>query len=197
MEDLAKQAGNPTWQINEATKLIYQLPVSPKDERAILVGRELTQGIPESRLRMVGPFLTASCPETHIGPFLHAIDFLVPDGTTVFASRDGEVNDVVECHDEWGNGPEFRYKLNYVTLKHHDSKTGMLEFSQYCHLFKGSVSTHGLRLGSKVKVGQPIGSVGKTGWTDRDHLHFIVFRLEKDNPENPFGFRSLEIKFKS
>jgi murein DD-endopeptidase MepM/ murein hydrolase activator NlpD len=51
-------------------------------------------------------------------------------------------------------------------------------------------------IGSIVKTGQPIGFVGKTGWTDRDHLHFIVFRLEKDNPENSFGFRSLEIKFR-
>lgn len=49
-----------------------------------------------------------------------------------------------------------------------------------------------IEIGQYVKKGQPIGIVGKSGWTDRDHLHFIVYRKDKNFP---FGFKSLKIKF--
>ncbi len=72
------------------------------------------------------------------------------------------------------------------------------EFSQYAHLETGSVSACGLKVGDAVKTGQLIGKVGKSGWTDRDHLHFIVFSdddYEWIGMSNPFGFKSFKISF--
>ncbi len=200
MDELMEQTDNPTWQIEIFSRLFYNFPVSPKNQAAIEAGKILSNGIPEEQLRMRGPFLTAISPQSHIGPFLHAIDFLVPDGTEVLAAYNGTVTEVVESNDEWGDGSEYHDKLNYVTIRH-TNYDGREEYSQYCHLAKNSVRDCGLwagsslRQGSPVRVGQPIAKVGKSGWTDRDHLHFIVFQGEPICKSNPFGFRSLIIKF--
>ncbi|KKT29210.1 hypothetical protein A3G55_02635 [Candidatus Giovannonibacteria bacterium RIFCSPLOWO2_12_FULL_44_25] len=140
-------------------------------------------------MRKIGPFLTAISPHSHKGPFRWAIDFLVPDGTIVLAAENGKVIELKENSNKWGASPKFRDLLNFVTVQHKDG-----EYSQYCHLSKLSVSNAGLRIGSLVKKGQTIATVGKTGWTDRDHLHFIVFRGDAD-PKNSFGFKSLRVKF--
>ncbi|MEK7173936.1 MAG: hypothetical protein AAB710_02535 [Patescibacteria group bacterium] len=60
-----------------------------------------------------------------------------------------------------------------------------------------SVTNLGLQIGSRVVQGQVVAIVGKTGWTDRDHLHFIVFRHD-DDPDKPIPnahFKSLKVKF--
>ncbi len=194
MDELQKHANHLTWQISESTRLSYGFPVSIKHKAAIVAGKDLSKGIPKEQLRKVGPFLTAASPESHIGPFLHAIDFLVPDGVQVLATHQGRIIEVVQDSDEWGDGPEFRDKLNYLTIQH-TSLDGSVEFSQYCHLAKDSVRACGLKIGSTVNAGQVIAIVGKTGWTDRDHLHFIVFRNDGSCGDNPFGFRSLTVKF--
>lgn len=194
MDLLQAHSNHPTWQMLENTKNLYQYPISTQDKTAIASGQALADGIPPEQLRMVGPFWVASSPQSHIGPFLNAIDFLVCDGTSVLAAHDGRIIEVVESSAEWGDGEEFRDKLNYLTIEHFTS-SGTCEFSQYCHLMRNSVSANGLRVGSIVRAGQMIAKVGKTGWTDRDHLHFIVFRGEVHTEENPFGFRSLIVNF--
>ena len=195
MADLQKSADHPTWLISESSKYIYKLPVALSQDEARVAGKNLSAGIPAEQIRQVGVYTTATSPHSHIGPFLHAIDFLVPDGTEVLAALDGEIIEVVQGNTEWGDGSEYRDKLNFLTIKHFDYKIGKVEFSQYCHLAKDSVTVLGLKVGSRVEAGQVIAKVGKTGWTDRDHLHFIVFRLDRNCADNPFGFRSLSIRF--
>ena len=153
-------------------------------------GEPLTMGIPAGMVYRRGPFFCAESPESHIGPFSNAIDYLVPDGSPVYAAHSGRIIEVVEHHTTFGDGPEFRDTLNYVTIQHDIG--GRQEFSQYCHLAPNSLSDRKLCVGSLVEQGQEIATVWKTGWTDRDHLHFIVFR--KDDT-NKFGFRSLEVRF--
>ena len=187
MDDLLKYADLPIWKVRESSRNKYLYPISKKDKEAISAGDSIAHGIPVEQLRKVGPFLTAVSPQSHIGPYLHAIDFLVPDGTAVLAAQDGKIIEDIDYNSEWGDDPKFRDKLNYVTIEHKNN-----EFSQYCHLAENSVRFGcSLGYGSKVKAGQVIGKVGKTGWTDRDHLHFIVFRRDK----NPFRFRSLQVRF--
>jgi murein DD-endopeptidase MepM/ murein hydrolase activator NlpD len=193
MDKLINHAGHPTWKIIEFTKLIYHIPFFLNLSDAIMSGFLLSRGISDCQLDKIGPYTTVNSPESHIGPFLNAIDFLIPDGTPVLSARGGQVIEIVESFDEWGDNCSYRGKLNYVTIMH--AENGILEFSQYCHLAKGSVKKNGVRLGSRVMLGQPIAKVGKTGWTDRDHLHFIVFRSDSRCNDNPFGFRSLKIKF--
>jgi murein DD-endopeptidase MepM/ murein hydrolase activator NlpD len=124
-------------------------------------------------------------------PFLNVVDFLIPDGTPVLAAQEGKIVELVEHNTEWGDGDKYRDTLNFMTLVHQSG-----ELTQYCHLAKGAVSALGLQVGSGVKQGQRIATVGKTGWTDRDHLHFLAFRYDKRNPDNPFGFKSLVPRFR-
>lgn len=194
MDLLTAHSNHPTWQRLENARLKYEYPISISDQMAITSGESLAKGIPVEQLRLVGPFMTALSPQSHIGPFLRAIDFLVLDGTSVLAAHEGRIIEITESSTEWGDGQEFRDKLNYLTIEHF-GPAGIHEFSQYCHLMRDSVSDQGLRVGSIVRTGQLIAKVGKTGWTDRDHLHFIVFRGEVKTEENPFGFRSLIVNF--
>ena len=188
MKDLIKRSADSVWDSEEST-LTYVYPL-PRDEDFLKRGAHLCQGIPKSQLYKVGSsFWAAKSPDSHIGPFLWATDFLVPDGTKVLSAQEGTIIEIQEHSSSWGDGPEFRDLLNYLTIQH---KGG--EYSQYCHLAPFSVSELGLSVGDSVKQGQPIGAVGKTGWTDRDHLHFIVFR-DDNSSKNPHGFKSLKIRF--
>mgnify|MGYP001583835847 CR=1 FL=1 len=185
MEVLQKSASDPVWDAEE-TKLVYTYPVDPK---VALSGEKFCSGIPADELYRTDPFLCARSPQTHIGPFKWAVDFLVPDGSLVYAAQDGEVIEVSQNSTRWGDGEEFRDDLNYLTIQHRNG-----ECSQYCHL--AAFSPRDLHAYPRriVKQGQPIARVGKSGWTDRDHLHFVVLRPDQ-SPQNPFGFKSLKVRF--
>lgn len=185
MDEVQQHADDSMWD-NERSKLIHAYPV-PLKQKVANTGLKLLEGIPEDQIGRAGIFYTAASPQTHIGPFKNAVDFLVADGTPVLASADGWIVEIQQHSETWGDGPEFRDFLNYVTINHGD------EYSQYCHLTKNSVSKCKLRVGDNVKAGQQIGTVGKTGWTDRDHLHFMVFRA--DGGKNRFGTKSLIPRF--
>jgi len=137
----------------------------------------------------------ARSPQSHVGPYLHAIDFLIPDGTPILAAQSGSVERFSDENNVWGDDPEFRDSVNFIDIRH-----AFGEVTEYCHLKKGSIRARGIKVGDFVKCGQIIGETGKTGWTDRDHLHFIVFRDDEGNPDNPLQgrkFKSLSIRFLS
>ncbi len=182
-KSVQQQANNPIWD-NEPSKLVYDRP-APNANALIFEDDKLLEGIPDKELGTNGLFMTAASPLSHIGPYKNAIDFLIYDGTPVLAAYDGVITEVKEDSRKWGDGEKFRDHLNYITVQHGE------EFTQYCHLAKNSVRKLGLKVGDQVTKGQQIATVGKTGWTDRDHLHFIVFR--SDN--NQFGFKSLVPRF--
>lgn len=186
---LQESASDPYWD-DEASKFVYPFPL-PLDDRFLLEGKEIARDNPADETYIIEPFVLASSPESHIAPFKHALDFLVPLDTSILAVADGTIIEVQENSDQWGDGPEFRDYLNYLTLQHDNG-----EFSQYCHLAKGSVSKFGLHVGSRIKRGEHMGIAGMSGWMDRPHLHFIVFRHDSD-PKNPFGFKSLKVLFEN
>ena len=65
---------------------------------------------------------------------------------------------------------------NGVRLDHGDGWT-----TQYCHMAQGSVA---VRTGESVTVGQRLGQISSSGWSEHPHLHF---QLEKDGaPVDPF-----------
>ena len=99
--------------------------------------------------------------------FHNGMDFTAPLGTEVYASGDGVVSDVER--NEWGYG-------NMVTIDH-----GFGYKTRYAHLQKYAV-----RKGQKVKRGQLVGFVGKTGKTTGVHLHYEV--LKNGQPVNPINF---------
>lgn len=184
MQELEESANSPIWD-NEPCRgsYIFPLPMDPDLE----ICKKIAAGNPDNETVIVGQFITATSPQSHIGPFKHAIDFLVPDGTEVLAASDGIIIEAILSNNTWGNSSEFRDSLNFITIEHPNG-----EFTQYCHLAQFSLFP-GLAIGSHIKKGQPIARTGKTGWTDRDHLHFIVFRMDN----NSFKFKSLKVDFDS
>ncbi len=93
------------------------------------------------------------------------IDYGAASGTPVRATGDGEVTRA---------GPAGRYGL-MVTLRH----PGGYE-TRYAHL--GGIAS-GIRVGSQVRQGEPIGVVGSTGLSTAPHLHY-EFRI-RGRPVDP------------
>jgi murein DD-endopeptidase MepM/ murein hydrolase activator NlpD len=86
------------------------------------------------------------------------IDFAAPRGTPIYASGDGIVTHV--C---WKGGYG-----RYVAIKHNNTYT-----TAYAHLHRFE---KGIKVGSRVKQGQIIGRVGKTGLASGCHLHYEVHK---------------------
>ncbi len=89
--------------------------------------------------------------QPHLG-----IDLALPEGSNVYASRDGVITEISHKH---GNG-------NYVVMDHGDGY-----FSIFNHL--QSFATD-LIIGLKVKAGDIIAKVGCTGYCTSPHLHFSI-----------------------
>ena len=187
MEELRKTADNPIWNQGD-TKGVCNFPL-PQNRDFMEDGKRLAIGIPEDETYIIGLYYAATSPQSHIGPYKWAIDFLVPDGTEVLAAEDGLIVEAIDTKFAWGDSEEFRDQLNYLTIRHANG-----EFSQYCHLATQSFCQTGLKVGNYVKKGRQIARVGKTGWTDRDHLHFLVFKVE-ELEGNPYRFYGLKVRF--
>jgi hypothetical protein len=114
----------------------------------------------------------------------YAIDFDLKIRDTIWAATDGYVVGVVDRYRHGGKGDQWKPFGNFITL--YDPDSGL--FTQYVHLvYKGSL----VKVGDKVRCGQPIALSGKTGQTDVEHLHFNT--LIPVNSEN--GLESIPVEF--
>lgn len=105
--------------------------------------------------------------KTHVGKEKFAVDFLLPEGTSVLAANDGVVALVVDYYDVGGPQEKYADKANHLVISHGE------EFSFYFHLaFKGVL----VAPGEIVKSGQLVAFQGSTGYTTEPHLHFAVYR---------------------
>jgi murein DD-endopeptidase MepM/ murein hydrolase activator NlpD len=96
-----------------------------------------------------------------------AIDFEMPEGTPIYAAREGAIYTYKNNSDEGGPFSKYKNKANFIIVKHNDGSFGC-----YWHLKKdGVVAKKGI-----VAKGQLIGYSGATGFTLRPHLHFSVKR---------------------
>ena len=82
------------------------------------------------------------------------VDFAAPSGTRVIATADGHVV-AAGTRGGYGNAVEIRHGGGTTTL--------------YAHL---SGFATGMRAGARVRQGEPIGFVGKTGYATGPHLHY-------------------------
>ena len=98
----------------------------------------------------------------------YAVDIALPDGTPVYAAREGTVINV--HHDKFTGGlsPALMDQANVVMILHDDGTIGL-----YAHLHWDSVRVH---IGQHVERGQYIANSGSTGFSSGPHLHFCVFR---------------------
>ena len=103
--------------------------------------------------------------------FHYGMDFVAPVGTAVYATADGIVTDA---------GPYLGYG-NYIKIDH-----GYNYETAYGHL-----NSVGVRKGQKVVRGQVIGTVGNTGISTGDHLHYEVIYMGKT--VNPINYYSQDL----
>ena len=105
------------------------------------------------------------------GKFSHrneyAIDFNMPIGTEILASREGVVVKTVDHNTK--NCVQEACKLlgNYVRIYHNDGT-----IADYYHLNYKGVK---VEVGDKVQKGDVIAYSGNTGYSNGPHLHFVVF----------------------
>lgn len=99
------------------------------------------------------------------------IDLIAPRGTPIYAALDG----VVEVISS-GTGM-FRGYGKVVFINHKDEL-----WSLYAHC-----NTIQVKMGQKVKRGEQIATVGRTGRATTDHLHFEL-RNKSGTPLNPMNY---------
>jgi murein DD-endopeptidase MepM/ murein hydrolase activator NlpD len=96
-----------------------------------------------------------------------ALDFEMPEGTAIYAAREGTILHYKDDSNEGGPFAKYKNKANYIIVKHADGSFGC-----YWHLKKDGVV---VKAGNITK-GQLIGYSGATGFTLKPHLHFSVKR---------------------
>jgi murein DD-endopeptidase MepM/ murein hydrolase activator NlpD len=120
---------------------------------------------------------------SHSGWEKYCVDWTMPEGTAVYAARDGRVLNTEDRYSKSG-GRELRDQANYVRILHPDGTVGV-----YLHFRKKSVF---VEEGDYVRAGDLIGFSGNTGFSSEPHLHFGVFRVvDGEHQESiPVTFRT-------
>jgi murein DD-endopeptidase MepM/ murein hydrolase activator NlpD len=106
---------------------------------------------------------------THTTPdSRYAVDIALPDGTPVYAAREGVIINV--RHDAFlgGASPALIDQANVVFVLHDDGTIGL-----YAHLHWDSIQVH---IGQHVNRGEYLANSGSTGFSTGPHLHFVVIR---------------------
>jgi murein DD-endopeptidase MepM/ murein hydrolase activator NlpD len=120
----------------------------------------------------------------HIGKLRNAIDFIVPENTSVLASADGIVTYVKDDSDMGGPNPSYWMYTNFIVIMHSNR-----EYTRYDHI---AYQSSKVMLGQRVRTGQEIAKVGMTGYTYIPHLHFQVFVFTGSNIWTDFD--TLEVR---
>jgi hypothetical protein len=121
---------------------------------------------------------------SHTGPDEFATDWKMPEGTAVFAAREGVVVAVKDDSEKGGAHRKFEDCANMVTIQHIDGT-----MAHYCHLSPHSAK---VRVGQKIRTGDLLASSGNTGFTSGPHLHFAVFKAR-----DGFGRQTIPVKFRT
>ncbi len=98
---------------------------------------------------------------------INAIDFEMPMGTEILASRDGLVIRAIHHHNKGCPSQDCAKYGNYISILHADGTR-----ADYYHLKHDGVI---VKAGDKVKKGDLIGYSGNTGWSNGSHLHFVCY----------------------
>jgi murein DD-endopeptidase MepM/ murein hydrolase activator NlpD len=121
---------------------------------------------------------------SHRGSNKYAIDWKMPEGTTIYAARGGLVVKVKDDSDRGGGSLKYDRYNNYVLIRHDDGTLG-----HYCHLQKDGVK---VIPGQVVRTGDTIALSGNTGFSSGPHLHFCVFKTVsgRERESIPVQFRN-------
>jgi murein DD-endopeptidase MepM/ murein hydrolase activator NlpD len=125
---------------------------------------------------------------SHKGSNKYAIDWKMPEGTLVHATRGGTVVKVKDDSNTGGSSMKFDRFNNFVLIRHDDGTLG-----HYCHLLKDSVQ---VKPGQTVTTGDVLAKSGNTGFSSGPHLHFCVFKTKngRERESIPVKFRTTKDK---
>lgn len=101
----------------------------------------------------------------------YAVDFSMPEGTVICATRDGVVAGYWAGSNLGGAFEGFGSYGNYLLIRHDDDT-----YSWYGHLKQDGVF---VALSEHVFVGQPIALSGNTGLSSSPHLHYCIYTIDK------------------
>jgi murein DD-endopeptidase MepM/ murein hydrolase activator NlpD len=119
---------------------------------------------------------------SHTGADEFAVDWTMPIGTPVHATRDGVVVAARSTMNKGGPNRSFADFANFVWIRHPDGTLG-----SYLHLKQGGVV---VKVGDRVNGKQLIGYSGSTGFSSTPHLHFDLAQ-----PIDGFKYRSMPMRF--
>ena len=181
--DGAAFADNAVLEPRSETELVRLVPATPgaamrfELEYQHIPGMPGVEHTPEQPYRL--PFAQANSfrvsqawPSTitHTDPSsAHAIDFVMPIGTGVYAARGGVVIEIADKYYAAGLDPNTDLaRANIVRILHDDGTMAL-----YAHLNWNSIR---VRPGQTVERGEYLADSGNTGFSTGPHLHFVVHR---------------------
>jgi hypothetical protein len=136
--------------------------------------------------------VTFFCIQGNYGTISHeelekaAVDFLMPVGTKVLASRSGEVVKVITNNTKRCSNTSI-CPNNEIVVKHNDST-----YARYVHL-KYDLNPQ-VQVGQHVERGQFLAYSGNVGNSVMPHLHFEVYYFDENNIKKFLIARFVEIK---
>lgn len=155
-------------QIAIQSKSLDEVAALAKEKESLLASIPAIQPVRNEDLkRMASGFGMRTDPFTKARKMHKGMDFTSPRGTPIFATGDGKVIRADNKSSGYGNHIRIDHGYGYKTL--------------YAHLHKYNV-----KRGQIVKRGDIIGFVGSTGRSQAPHLHYEVFK--DDRQINPINF---------
>jgi murein DD-endopeptidase MepM/ murein hydrolase activator NlpD len=162
LDILAKQMYVQSKSFDEVVKLA-------KSKQVLLASMPAIQPISNRQLKqMASGFGYRIHPIYKTQNFHSGIDFSAVQGTPIYATGDGVVDQADNLAQGYGNHIVIKHGFGFETLY-------------------GHMSRFAVRAGQKVKRGEVIGYVGSTGLSTAPHLHYEVIKNgDKINPINYF-----------
>jgi murein DD-endopeptidase MepM/ murein hydrolase activator NlpD len=118
--------------------------------------------LPADQFVLTSPFGTRVSPFTRKSDFHKGMDFAAPAGTPIYATADGVVTFA-------GRYPLSRsaawWRFGNVVVINHAGR--FLTIYGHCNTVQ-------VKRGQQVKQGDPIATVGSTGWSTNAHLHYEI-----------------------
>jgi murein DD-endopeptidase MepM/ murein hydrolase activator NlpD len=165
---IAKTINNLTLRMAFQDKSFTELQGFIRNKEVLLASTPAIQPVSNKQLTRIASGFGYRIDPVYKTVKMHAgLDFAAPQGTPIYATADGVVNEAGNSGDGYGNHVVIRHGYGYETL--------------YGHMFRVKA-----RRGEKVKRGTVIGYVGSTGKSTGPHCHYEV--RKNDRPLDPVYF---------